>query len=113
MSEFERNLHEALRRREAPPGFEARVLARTREMKQDRQTHRSWRWSWLSATAAALLVVILVALPLYRERQRQAEAVRSREELILALRITSSKLRLVQEKLSGMEQKTIELPLQQ
>jgi hypothetical protein len=113
LSEFERNLHEALRRREAPPGFETKVLARTREMEQAAKTQRAWAWSWRWATAAAMLVAIFVAFPAYRERQRQAEAEKSRDELLLALRITNSKLRLVQEKLSGMEQKTIELPLQQ
>src|SRR5262245_9809014 len=113
MSDFERDLHDALRRRQPPPGFAGRVLARTRELERHTQAVPWWNLSWRWASAAAMALMLVAGLPLYQEHRRQVETQKSKEQLLLALRITGSKLQLVQEKLSAIQQKKIELPLQQ
>ena len=111
MSQFERDLREALRRKEPPPGFAGRVIARAREI-DERKARWSWKWSWRWSAAAAMVVMLLVVGALYREHRRQ-EAERSKDQLLLALRVTGAKVRLVQERLSQIQMKTIELHSQQ
>jgi multidrug efflux pump subunit AcrB len=113
MSQFERDLRESLRRREPPPGFAGRVLARTREIDERSEGRSAWKWSWRWVTVAAAVVMLVVGISLYQEHQRQVQAERSKEQLMLALRITGSKLHAMQEKLSQIQRKTIELPIQQ
>ena len=113
MEQFERNLREVLRRREPPAGFETKVFARAREMDQRNGILRFWPWSWQWTAAAMLSILILGSAPIYRWRQNQIDAEKSKQELMLALRVTGSKLRLVQERLSGMEQKTVLLPVRE
>ena len=113
MSQFDRDLHETLRRREPPQGFAGRVLARTREINERDKARSVWKWSWRWMTVAAMVVMLIGGMALYREHRRQVEAEQSKQQLILALRITGSKLQIVQERLSAIQRKTIELPLQQ
>jgi hypothetical protein len=72
-----------------------------------------WNWSWRWVTAAAVIVMLIAGITLYQNHQRQLAAQRSKEQLMLALRITSSKLRIVQERLSEIQHKTAELYSQQ
>jgi anti-sigma-K factor RskA len=112
MSQFERNLREALRRKEPPPGFAGRVIARAREIDERSEARAWWKWSWRWSAAAALVVMLLAGGSLYQERRRQ-EAERSKDQLMLALRVTGAKVRVVQERLSQIQLKTIELHSQQ
>jgi hypothetical protein len=128
MSQFERDLRESLRRREPPPGFAGKVIARAREderseckpdrAKPSREDQRSearsfWKWSWQWVTAAAVVVMLIGGVALDQEHRRQVEAEKSKEQIMLALRITGSKMRVVQERLSVIQRKTLELHLQQ
>src|SRR5262245_41809801 len=113
MSQFERDLRETLKRREPPAGFAGKVLARSREIEERKEQRSAWKWSWRWLTATATLVIVVGGILGYREHSRQLQAEKSKEELMFALRLTGTKLRLVQQKLSVIEQKTIELPLQQ
>jgi anti-sigma-K factor RskA len=112
MSQFERDLREALRRKEPPPGFAGRVIARSREIEERREARASWKWSWRWSAAVAVVVMLLAGGSLYQERRRQ-EAERSKDQLLLALRVTGAKVRVVQERLSQIQLKTIELPSRQ
>ena len=112
MSQFERDLREALRRKEPPPGFAGRVIARAREVDQQRAARSWWKWSWRWSMAAAMMVILFAGGTLYQERRRQ-EAERSKDQLLLALRVTGAKVRVVQERLSQIQLKTIELHSQQ
>jgi multidrug efflux pump subunit AcrB len=113
MSNFERNLRDALRRREPPSGFAGKVLARAGEIDERREARSVWKWSWRWVSVAALTVMFVGGVSLYQEHQRQIQAEKSKEELMFALRLTSSRLQLVQEKLSAIERKRIEVPMQQ
>ena len=88
MNSFDRDLHEALRRQEPPPGFAEKLLARARE--SDARPKRSFAWRWAAAAAA---VLVLTSGPLlYREHLRQLEGERAKEQVMLALRLTGAKL---------------------
>jgi hypothetical protein len=93
MNQLERDLREALRRRDAPAGFAEKVI-RSAEASA---AQKPWR-AWLSMAAAALLMVgaVLGTNHLYR----QTEGVRAKQELMVGLRITGTKLRDVQERLN-------------
>src|SRR5438132_566560 len=98
MSQFERDLRESLRRREPPPGFAGKVIARAREIderseckpdralpsRDERREARSfWKWSWSWVTAAAMVVMLVGGVSLYQEHRRQLEAENSKEQLML------------------------------
>jgi hypothetical protein len=109
MSQFERDLRECLRRREPPLGFTGRVLARARD--DERGDLRSaWRRSWGWATVVTMVVMLFVGDSLYQMHRRRLQAEQSKEQLMVALRVTGSKLQLIQARL---EKKTIQIPLQQ
>jgi len=95
MSRLEDELRQALRRREPPAGFAERVLARARQ----RQTHYPplFHWRWLAAAAA--LVVLAAGLYFFEERRRRLEGERAKQQVMLALHLTGSKLRLAQQRI--------------
>jgi hypothetical protein len=103
MSRLEDALREALRREDPPQGFTERVLARIDRRPETRAAWRGWlagfrapRLQWATAFAAAALVIGGVE---YRTRRvEQAEGERAKEQVMLALRITGSKLRLAEAK---------------
>jgi hypothetical protein len=95
MSRLEDELRQALRRREPPAGFAERVLARARQPEKRRPLLFHWRW----LAAAAALVVLAAGLHLFEERRHRLEGERAKEQVMLALRVTGSKLRLAQHRL--------------
>ena len=112
MNRFEHDLRESLKRREPPADFADKVLARTR-VSESRTKPGHWHWR-----AAAAMVVVMIGGGFMiqeqrREARRQASEEQKKEELLVALRITGSKLRLVQERLSAIQQRTIELQVEQ
>lgn len=106
MSPFDDDLRTALGRTQPPRGFAERVLAGARELDRTRKPLFAWRWV---AVAAAVLVLTSGSL-LYQNHRRQLEGERASEQAMLALRVTGSKLRTVQQQLFEMQRRTIELP---
>lgn len=99
MDDLERRLSEALRREDPSGSFEARVMAAVAR-EQDRR--RAWipgGWRW--ATALAMTVVAVFGVQKYRERAAGEEA---KARLELALRITSEKLRKIQQQVNAEDQ---------
>ena len=103
---MDRELHDALQRKQAPDDLADRVLARiqTGEAGAVRQTSRAGAGSspvlrWLAA-AAVLAVAVGGAERYYTQQQQAAEAARVREDIRIALQITSDTLAHVQSKLS-------------
>jgi len=95
MDELERALRAALAREPAPSGFAKRVL--TKAKAQRVLSGNSWRapaWRW---AAAAVLVAACVSggLAEYRSLQR-IRGMKAREQVLLALRITGSRLHAIQ-----------------
>jgi len=101
MSQFERDLRESLRRKQAPPAFAARVLARTRES----EVHKTYRWRWLAA--AALIVLAVSGMIFVREQRRRAESERAKQQLMVAFRITGSKVREVQTRFAAVQERIV------
>lgn len=110
MSRLEDELNSALRRKQAPEGFADQVLSRVG--KQDYVSEPT-RWSWQQffvqpalrwAAAAALLAAVIAGGVYYREAQmeraRRAAGEAAKQQLMIALRIASSKLQLAKAKVS-------------
>jgi anti-sigma-K factor RskA len=107
MNRFERELKESLKRREPPPGFAERVLAHT--FATEKPGFSGWRW----VAVAAMVLLVMGGIALVREQRRQAEDELRKQQLIVALQITSSKLNRVQERLSSIQQRINALQLEQ
>ena len=99
---MDRELHDALQRKQAPDDLADRVLARinsgaTQPARSGGGTNPVMRWL---AAAAVLAVTVGGAERYYTQQQQAAEAARVQEELRVALQITSDTLAHVQSKLS-------------
>jgi hypothetical protein len=101
MSQFERDLRESLRRRQPPPGFAEDVLERTR-----RTAVRSPFVRWLAV--AALFVVLIGGGALVWQQHRQAEGEKAKQQLMVGLRITGSKLQSVQKRIAIIQQHALQ-----
>jgi hypothetical protein len=108
MNRLEEELKKALRQVEPPAGLAERVLARAAK-EGEPSTSRKARgfFAWFGtgalrwATACALCVALGVsAIGYYHERDRRGE--QAKEQLMLALRITSSKLQVATESVQKM-----------
>lgn len=103
MNRFEDELTEALKRREPPPGFAERVMARLETEPRPGPWRRLAAWfrpPVLRFAAFACIALLLFAGVRYESRRRErlrAEA--ARDQAMLALRITFDKLEAVREKL--------------
>jgi hypothetical protein len=92
---IEQDLHRALARQPAPPDFADRVMARLEPTRTAAARGPRRHVRWLAAAAAVVLVASGGAR--YYEQQRQAaEAERVKQEIRIALRITSDVLSLAQ-----------------
>jgi len=100
MSRLDDELKRALRRQEPPPGFAERVLARA-------QTPPSARRWWVLpptwAAAAAAIALLAGGVEMERQRRLRAQGEFAKEQVMLALRITGSKLQFVKEKVNGID----------
>lgn len=102
---LERQLREAFRRVEPPPGLEQRILRRV----QPRQPRRAPRWL---AVAASLVLVVGGSLGVMRWQEhehRQREAERVRQQLALTLEITSRTLARADQRLKSIGVERIRL----
>jgi hypothetical protein len=99
MKRLEDELRNAMRQEEPPAGFAERVLARATEKKQSAWisifSSRGLRWAVAGAMCLALAVAGIEHKRAHEERARGEAA---KEQLMLALRITGSKLQFVQTK---------------
>jgi len=101
MNQVERDLHEALRRKAAPPGFAERVLARAEHSRAP-----GHYWGWLAA--AALVLLMIGGIAVLREQRREAEGERAKKQLMVGLQITGSKLRDIQERLATIQRRNLQ-----
>lgn len=100
-NDLERELRQALRRKEPSAGFAARVVASLPQERPSRWLlwiHQpAFRW----AAAAVVLVAIVTGSVAYRHHQEElARGRAARQQLILALRITGTKLQLAQQRVA-------------
>lgn len=90
--DFELHLRAALQRKDPPPGFAQRTVARAAAQPTPRRAMRTW----VALALAATLLVAFAGVHRVRERQRAEEA---KQQLMLALKITSQKLAVVEKAL--------------
>ena len=96
MDDLEKQLVEALQREEPSAGFEARVLAAAAEKKERRWLWMPPRLRWAAALAT---VVAVIGVAEYREARERAAGEAAKARLQLALRITSQKLKKIQDEI--------------
>ena len=99
---MDRELHDALQRKQAPDDLADRVLARinsgaTQPARAGAGASPVLRWL---AAAAVIAITVGGAERYYTQQQQAAEAARVKEELRIALQITNDTLAVVQSKLS-------------
>jgi hypothetical protein len=98
---MDRELHDALQRKQAPDDLAERVLARINSGKTQ-PAHTGSGASpvlrWLAA--AAVIAVAVGGAERYYTQQQAAETTRVKEELRVALQITNDTLARVQDKIS-------------
>jgi hypothetical protein len=109
MDPLEQQLKQALRREQPAGDFTARVLARV-EQENDRQP---WWHAWLGsgrlrlATAVALCVVVLGGMMLQRvQARRRAEGEAAKQQVMLALRIAGTKVKLASDRVQQLSDRT-------
>lgn len=100
--DIERSLQAALRPVEPGADFAAGVLARIAVAQQARQ--RRARWQMPLALAASVMVAA-VGLKLVMQQREAQHIETARQQLALALEITSSQLNSLQQKLNPNESK--------
>src|SRR6185436_20539001 len=98
---MDRELHDALQRKQAPDDLADRVLARinsdaTQPARAGAGSSPVLRW----LAAAAVLAITVGGAERYYTQQQAAEAARVQQELQIALKITNDTLAVVQSKLS-------------
>ena len=92
---LEEELRSALRRKEPPAGFAARVAAQA--VAQSDDAPQSRRTPWRAIAAALTMTAFLGGWAAREAATQRAAGERARDEVLTALRITSEKLRTAQE----------------
>jgi hypothetical protein len=87
MDDFERELHQALERRPAPPGLKRRLMEKRRAARVQRPYVL---WQRLAASLA--LAAILAGGVVWRNAQERRKEEAARQQVLTALRITSQAL---------------------
>ena len=124
MKPLDDELRTALKRREPPPGFTGRVMARVEQLAEERARSAAkparprsgpwYPWSWFgrkvslsfgAVAAMAAVVLLTVSIALWQQHRieqerRQGEAARA--QLMEALRVTSAKLNRVRTKVRAV-----------
>jgi hypothetical protein len=96
MDDFERQLKEALSRKEQPVWFEAKVLAAAKSARPERRP-KLLLFRWASAVAATALIAVGVWTDHQSLVRERAAGVAARTQLQLALKITVTQLSKIQQ----------------
>lgn len=107
---FEDDLRLSLRREQAPAHFAARVVARAeggaRMHPVPPPRHSPWRPLTALAAGIALMVVAPFVIDRHQEQEREArEGRQAEQQLIRALRVTTTKLRMTRVLLREMSER--------
>jgi len=102
MDDLERQIQQALSKKEPSPFFEARVLGAVKRRQQERRA--SARMWWSGAIAAALLATTGSVWQYEREVRERAAGEQAKAQLELALKIASVKLQRISQKVEGIQQ---------
>lgn len=109
MKDIDQELKQALRRCKPSEGFADRVLARLEEPRPQtayRPKVRLLRWPVLRWAIAAVVIITIGVGFMYRIHEQEIEkanALAAKQQVMLALRITSSKLRVAKQRVKSVE----------
>lgn len=109
MKDIDQELKQALGRCEPSEGFADRVLARLEEEQPQtvrRPKFRLLHWPvlrWAIAAVVLISVGIGFAYRAHEQRIEEANALAAKQQVMLALRITSSKLRVAKQRVRAVE----------
>ena len=102
MDRFEEQLKNALRRESPSSGFASRVQARV--ARETKASPRRWLWfprkRW--AVAFALCVAVIGGLEYRRVEEEKLRGEAARQQVMVALRLASSKIQFVQSKVQHL-----------
>jgi hypothetical protein len=98
MTPFEEELKRALMRQEPSAGFTERVLAQVPASKPLPNRWLSWRLG-----AAAVAALLLAGTTAYRQHEHLVQGEAAKRQLLIALRITGSKLQETQQRVNQIE----------
>ena len=99
MDEFERELHQALERRPAPPGLKRKVMDARSRIRTQRVRNQTVIWQRLAA--CVVLAGVLCGGFAWHEREEQRKGEAAKREVMTALRITGHALNQVKEQLAA------------
>jgi hypothetical protein len=109
MKDFEQELKRALRRCDPPEGFRERVLAHVAAEQQQpilRRVASIWHRPMFRWAAVATIVLFSIGELGYRAQEKRLEetsGLAAKQQVMLALRITGSKLRIAQKRVQSVE----------
>lgn len=111
MDPLDDELRSALKRRPAPEGFEARLMARIAASQGQREEQRGGLLRWLLASrlawaATTAIACLLIFAGVYRHRQIQRERIQgeiAKAQVMKALHIASTKLNVALQKAHAIE----------
>src|SRR5262245_53710951 len=101
------DLRHALTHEEPPAGFADHVMARARQLDVERR--QPTRWRLMAAAAAVVIVAGAVSVRLYQRELEQVRVMRAKEEVMLALRVTSEKLQTARTQVQQIERKQFDI----
>lgn len=96
MMDFEDQLREALRPQEVPAGFKNRVLAKLPEAYPPSPRHPVMRRVAVWAAAMVVIAGSITGLRMEHAQEQRERGEKAREQVMLALRITGTKLNQAQ-----------------
>jgi hypothetical protein len=110
MDRLEQELKRALERVEPPMGFAERVMARAAEADRETAGRRGNWWAYFvqarglrwALTGALCLAIAAGGVGYHLAEQRRLAGEQARDQLMLALRVTASKLQLAQAEVRQM-----------
>ena len=94
---LDHDLERLLHRQSPPEGFRDRVLARVGSQRSDRRS----RWRAAAASVTFVALIAGYAAQQVADRRRE-EGERARDEVVLALRIASEKVRYAQQEVRAI-----------
>jgi len=106
MDDFEKQLKDAFQRQDPSADFESRVLAAA---SREKQKPRRWLALWMPghlrwAAALAMSLVLVAVVVRQREVHERAAGEAAKARLELALKITSTKLKKIQDQVNAGRQ---------
>ena len=94
MTDFDRQLHQALKRREPPRDLTARVMARIDPPQRNWWGSLHWVARWVPATVA-LGAMLIASVGMYRLNQYR-KGQQAKQQVMVALQVTARKLAVAQ-----------------